>query len=240
MAQIYMNATRILIWLANEDYSLALSLLVQIRVHVQEKASLDDLIAVMSSQPVYQATSELNEALGLPTFSDPSWHTLSRLYELPWFFRVWVKQELAVSREALVLVSDCAIDWATIGISPTWLMHKGFMRAYQFGYTSNTSSLHWERTVRRNITSRPCLVNFLFQPNTWQASGPRDKVYAILGLAAETMDLEKCPQLAPDYSKTLLDVYRDTAIHILHNHLAIKNKQDECVVHCATFSGACE
>jgi hypothetical protein len=49
----------------------------------------------------------------------------------------------------------------------------------------------------------------------WITTDPHDRLYAILGLAEETRDLEKCPELAPNYEKSLLDVYKDIARYLL-------------------------
>jgi hypothetical protein len=39
----------------------------------------------------------------------------------------------------------------------------------------------------------------------------------------ETLDPMSCPELAPDYSRSLLDVYRDVARHILMHEENTKN-----------------
>lgn len=63
--------------------------------------------------------------------------------------------------------------------------------------------------------SDPPLVGFLLASGTWYASDPRNKLFEILGLAGEMRDPDICPQLAPDYSKSLLDLYPVAARHLL-------------------------
>jgi hypothetical protein len=60
------------------------------------------------------------KSYGFPELTHPFWAALSRLYNAPWFSRVWVIQELATSRKAIVFVGDNAIDWGSVGVTPTW------------------------------------------------------------------------------------------------------------------------
>jgi hypothetical protein len=57
-------------------------------------------------------------------------------------------------------------------------------------------------------------MTFLYKSSTWHASDPRDKIFAITGIAEEMGDLEISQQLAPDYSKSVLDLYRAAACQL--------------------------
>jgi hypothetical protein len=53
--------------------------------------------------------------------------------------------------------------------------------------------------------------------HSYQATDPRDKVFALLGLATDADD----PTLHPDYNLSVEDVYRKTAIFLLRQDRSI-------------------
>ena len=61
------------------------------------------------------------------------------------------------------------------------------------------------------------------------ASDPRDKVFALVGIASG----QYAPAYTPDYSKDVVDVYRDLAIQLI-----IASQNPDILVHCAYTVGS--
>lgn len=59
---------------------------------------------------------------GLPSMTNEQWLDVSEIYSREWFERVWVIQEVALSRNPTVLVGDLSIPWADVGNAAVLIM----------------------------------------------------------------------------------------------------------------------
>jgi hypothetical protein len=60
-------------------------------------------------------------------------------------------------------------------------------------------------------TEKRDLYNLLLKFSESEASDPRDKVYALLGISSDASDTDS---LRPDYTKDLQEVIRDTSLFL--------------------------
>lgn len=80
----------------------------------------------------------LNTARGFPLFNGEGpekWGPVLKLFESPWFGRVWVLQGCAVAEEAVVLIGKHKRAWENIGLSVVYFSHKSCSATVQ-GFSS--------------------------------------------------------------------------------------------------------
>ncbi|KAK3368467.1 hypothetical protein B0H63DRAFT_565150 [Podospora didyma] len=148
-------------------------------------------------------------ALGLPNANDGAWEDLKHIIDNPWFSRMWVLQEAALSRVAPSVVHAGrrrtleGVLWAG-----AWLWQSSGPRIF----------LGFEHYAVSNVYTMFIIVEsaipwriepLLMGTDKFGASDMRDKVIALLGLAAP----ESLPRnWVPDYHRSsTADVYRDVS-----------------------------
>ena len=160
--------------------------------------------------------------------SNEDWETLDELVARPWWSRTWVVQEVWSARKVILQCGAAIIRWRTIqealNYSEAWddmgqtLLESG-----------NTARLEKWKTLKRRwglalhiaherVNGRG-LSDVLW--NTWDrdAADPRDKVFAALELIAD----ETRPHMHADYTKPMVEVYKEAARNIidLEDHMDI-------------------
>ncbi|CZR64159.1 uncharacterized protein PAC_14056 [Phialocephala subalpina] len=150
------------------------------------------------------------------------WKALTRLFQRPWWNRVWIRQEVAVPRFATVqcgaktgqLEQICNVAGILntlneqLGYQPTQLQLEGYnvdRSASTSGrlriscYLRATMLQELRHDLGRGMTVKyGDLTDLLFHTRSCQSTDPRDKVFSVLGLVDPTMYGVK-----PDYRITL-------------------------------------
>jgi hypothetical protein len=147
------------------------------------------------------------------------WQALDALLARPWWGRTWIVQEVWSASDAVLQCGTTTLKW------------KNFQKAmdYSEGWDDMGEhvrgmerQLQWE-TLRRRYTlaihltkarvNGSTLSSLLW--NTWDraSTDPRDKVFVVLGLTGEAID--GGTSMAPDYRKSVEQVYRETARDII-------------------------
>ncbi|KAK8136805.1 Heterokaryon incompatibility protein [Apiospora sp. TS-2023a] len=153
---------------------------------------------------------------------ETSWRSLVRLFQMPWWTRLWVQQEFALARDAQFVVGNVVAP-ASLGInfyksyanhlppgsccheSVTWRMTSELWddiaqeRLALWG-SSAVRMMHLSE-ARGNTKRNPgtMLRELMWLLRTKGATDPRDKVYGVLGLLPEVSFSEQ-NLLKPDYS----------------------------------------
>jgi hypothetical protein len=106
---------------------------------------------------------------------EPNPATMSALFRRPWFTRVWVLQEVAMAREAVVYCGDKATNWESFrefvraNQSSSWIVDVPYIvRAGNRGTDISTDAAE-KLLLKELIRTRQC-----------QATDPRDKLFALL------------------------------------------------------------
>jgi hypothetical protein len=124
---------------------------------------------------------------------------IGKLLDHPWFTRVWILQEIKAAREAKVICGQCTVSW------------REFESAYRY-WQGGHAVLHQFLPlthVRDDEHMDPATILFkrLRESRYCNATDPRDKVYALLGLLPQEMaDL-----IHVDYTQSVTQVYVNTA-----------------------------
>ncbi|KAI0412591.1 HET-domain-containing protein [Xylaria grammica] len=145
----------------------------------------------------------------MPEFSEARYLTLGimleRLLERRYFSRVWVLQEVALARTAMVICGHRKIGWTQL--CNIELETPALQRVVQ-----RSPVLKMKETALYTTPGR--LIDLLDISRGCKANDPRDKVYAILGLVID----RDSRGLAADYSLCVKDLYVKVALHLALQH----------------------
>lgn len=135
------------------------------------------------------------------------WKQLSSLFKELWFERLWIIQELAVSKSASVLWGTIKIPWSDIEGAAKYILYPGYcpppnhikvilpsLGAHRVSQVSPTAMVGRDRN---NI------LTILYNTQDAKCADPRDKLYAILGIVGDADDIHI------DYSIPVQVVYRN-------------------------------
>jgi hypothetical protein len=148
-------------------------------------------------------------------FEETTWGTkqrqvagLEHILSQPWFSRVWIMQEVANARDALVYCGSKSIPASIFALSPRLIpVSKPEPSRYQSVLDLMPGSL---RKYGRPDYGQD-LHSLLLRFSSAQASESYDRVYGLLGMCPDAL---RDATLKPDYTKPGKDLLRDTIGHI--------------------------
>lgn len=219
MKTIYEQAERVIIWLGkyNEptDASIRLNLSQWNVYGVEDNSealarSAMILLSLLQKEAGQKQSSEISEySIRLADCAHANnlqvWTQLARLFYRPWFERLWIIQELAVSRKAVVRWGNLQMDWQILEKAARFILRPGeavlspdirrlfpMLGAHRITQVSLQSMLN---VNKKNILS------ILHNTQSTKCSDPRDRLFAILGVTDDVDDVEI------DYSIPVTEVY---------------------------------
>jgi ankyrin repeat protein len=208
MSNIYSRAQRVVIWLGDPT--------TEMDVFMESMEELD--------------TESIKYSRNSWKISDPAWrdiwstvqrklrdrHTdleaqqrdgLESLLWRPWFSRVWILQEVANARAAIIMCGSRSFSARILALAPRLIgvepdPHCQSVLDIMPGRSRQDSWWSQKRDFR----------TILEKFGTSKASDPRDNIYALLGLSSDACDTDL---LRADYAKSLKAVFRDTTAFFL-------------------------
>lgn len=226
MGQIYSKAIRTVAWLGGDgDDGLsaqqrqsAWTLVDQIYGVFQEETSNASSISDISPD-TYQ--DKKHASYGLPPLEDAAWDALSRTISLPWFSRIWIIQEVVLSPlDPILMHGDLQPAFSRLGWVASWLRRKGYLRCRQL--PRQFQNIDTIVNIRRSQSPWPLEVLLTSTSAKFYASDQRDKIYGLLGMAAETQDPANWPAaLETDYALDLAQVYTKIALFLFEQRQSI-------------------
>lgn len=234
MDDLYSKAGSVFVWLGPADHATATST-VQTLVSLngdclQWTNGLPDLETI--TKRVVSSTAREGT---LPYWSsgppeDCDWESVLSLIHNRWFNRLWTVQEYVLARRVSCFIGHCSIDFDDLARALMWFKHRSTFDSIAHKgrdmWFSLTSSLRLT-TLRNLLVIRQRLLNNTVEPMTGadakfpyamrlalqlQTTEPRDRIYALLGLASRSSDESKdsfAAHITPDYNKSLCDVYSE-------------------------------
>jgi hypothetical protein len=145
------------------------------------------------------------------------WDRVRALLRRPYFSRVWVVQEIAITRQVTLLHGDTSMDWRTFEAAVAIFQKRlelypdeavaeerhRLMAATRFIHVLHRCFIRDE--LGNVVAPAMSLERLVFDLSDSEASDVRDKIYALLAIAAD-IDLDH-PQIIPDYGKASADVF---------------------------------
>ena len=142
------------------------------------------------------------------------WRSIAQLFDLPWFWRVWVIQEAMLAKDAFVVWTNTMIEWRWVGLAAAILRTKyhaicenmrmtGVYNAYVMYRLSSICELP---PIPMNF------VQLLRLTRQFEATDSRDRVYGLLGI--KTLDNDPSTKklfLEPDYAISQAQLWKKLA-----------------------------
>lgn len=218
MFDIYKAAQLVVVWLGeqDEDTSLALQILPSVA------AIPDDLLRRYDSGDLDVMDSMPEEYL----FTHPldHWRALTMLMRRHWFNRVWIIQEFLAAKEVLIFCGESKISWEHLVKASRFFAVSSLSRVVLMNlivdYPGIQPSLY-KQISHANILSRfrsryhesiePLhLIEYLVLGSGYEATDPRDKVYALLGIA------NRDSRVRPNYRLDVDMAYIDATRYVIN------------------------
>ena len=209
MKEIYQTAQEVVVWIGEENNNTADGIKV---------LSQFSVIASEGKHPDFTDRYFLGEVLketGLPDSDSPLWKAVIDLYRRTWFTRIWVIQELSVATSAIVYCGQQQFPWSYFSYAAPCVD-----RVIRWNYYGRKLGFEYNRFISMDF-SRARFQQGIDVPLLWSLSlarssfsmDPRDKVFGLLGLAADAKD--SLPN--PDYSKPVAQVYETVTKNMIIN-----------------------
>ena len=149
--------------------------------------------------------------------------SLGHIVSRPYFNRVWILQEVAVAQKAILQCGPALTKFRTLATA-SFVLHRSTALA-RFGFLLANIDLSQVLTIwilRRMVQQHNAgvlpkeaekelrIVSLVKRFRHWEATNPRDKIYALLGLA-----LNDSFEIIPDYQRPVEETYRAFAHAVL-------------------------
>jgi hypothetical protein len=201
MRSVYSKARRVLVWLGPADDGSDEAMQLVQRLNGRDARAGNPLLSFTGA--------------GIAPVSHPVWGYLADLFNRPYFQRVWVVQEVALSQSATVLCGSSSASWEGLIQAGSYICTTGIDRflgrvgLYVVGNIEMARQDHL-----RSITRSP--LNLLLRQQDCVATDARDKVFALYGMSEDAFHELG---LDPDYGIETAQLYRDVAVRILKKSL---------------------
>lgn len=198
MGVIYSSAYQVSIWIGEEDDD--------------SRKGLSFLQIILSYLPPSEPTSNIKDdseyvlpMSALPIARSEGWEALKRIFDRPWFRRVWVVQETAMAAQARVICGSFAVSWEDLARACRVQIRQESLR---HGHNALESI---DNTRRKRIEGRRDLYDILFMSYMFDCTDPRDKIYAMTGLA------DPLPKacMTFDYIRSTEEIYLRFAVELM-------------------------
>jgi hypothetical protein len=229
MREIYQKAAKVIVWLGEDQvYERAPRIVNKLawRTHLGEFGEMPIVLSFFAqtqratvledtedwNPAIYGEGQVVNRFFGFLPTSAPEWGALRRFFLRPWFSRVWVLQEIAVAQSACFMVGGWNVEWNAVANAAVFFQDKNYS-----SLVDTAAAAHAARVSREK--SLTPLIDLLRDARQRLATDPRDKVFALLGLAEEHPLFETTTdqRIRPDYRKTRLETFRDVTAFIIEN-----------------------
>lgn len=223
MAEIYRNAQRTIIWLGSG------SILHQDEVFIANTADRMNFRPLIREISSIHDQDLLKQLIGFGKgshFSEDGMRRRRALAELlnrSWFVRAWVFQEAVVSKTSQIICGGldmdfdifinlldgvCALDNQDVGLNRSILRHS---TGYEPVYLMRATRFEHREAINR--INKQSFLSILWQAQShFQATDPRDKIYAFLAF----QDDNSHDKIRPAYERSVAYVYADATARIIH------------------------
>ena len=201
MRDIYRNARKTVVWLNGVD----------------EPPKVRAMLAGLWYEYTYGTTESC--AVRLRQYADSrsesGWVQLMNTFVNPWFFRVWVIQEVAMASKVEVLASGEPLSWEHLGTVSEMLYAPPFNQMLQSSKLPGINDVAiigvfhlmvmMARHRHRDEGNYLKLISFLDMTTSFAATEPIDRIYALFGMLNPTNGIHDW--VTTDYTKSTEQVY---------------------------------
>jgi Heterokaryon incompatibility protein (HET) len=206
MRHIYQQATTTLVWLGEQSENSHKAF-----AFVRELSQ----IAAIRNDDTNSIRQQESIVYNLLRLKD--WKALDALLSRPWWMRVSVLQEVFMSARAIVICGDDKLEWEAFRPAMFFVTRNSPQRdRFMEDANRDTHHLHKYTLTQSFPEGEPDLCDIdlgplLLNNKSKYATDPKDKVFALIGLATDgSVDSPN-----PDYSKSVELIYKETTKDII-------------------------
>ncbi|KAF2844975.1 HET-domain-containing protein [Plenodomus tracheiphilus IPT5] len=220
MRDIYNKAAGVVVWLgpSTERLTAAVRIISNISERFQDDTytTPDSILSPLGLNLTEEDTAHLQ------SYTEFSYEEIAHFFSLPWFRRVWVLQEAFSQGNITVRLGPHTLPWGSVILAALW--QAQFTRSHTATSTTEVGELGnhhflpelWLGLLHTRMPRGLSMMELTSRARDFEATDPRDKVFALLGLANDIGPLETRPSgLVPDYAKHKIEVYADFARSII-------------------------
>ena len=234
MADIYRKAKRVVIWLGDDTDGTTQGM-DMLRHFVQPTGTKFESPAYFthSFSHLFAPLSTMTRSNGETHFVNDIQESIQCVLSKAWFSRVWTVPEAVLSRRAMIQCGENSVEWTndfqelrkirvrvkSAVVSPQWEKIFGDHQVDLTPFLHLIEAQLREVALRNDIpVPEKDLLDIMYDFRHRQASDPRDKIYAMLGLAQHK---KVQVRVDPNYSETVEEVYKklDNALEELYKDL---------------------
>lgn len=200
MGKIYHKASHVYVWLGRESTSSA--------------RAITFLQALCTASKLYEGDRMSYTDLmiaGIPSAEHGDWKILESLFWREWWTRMWIIQELCVSRRGTFICGSASIDAPDLFAAVEFIAHSAIASTtgIDTGSAIQFAKLHREHTGGYFAS----LLDLLIETRSFQASDYKDKIYALLGMCCSS----DAHTITPNYDPAIpySELYRSIAVSFL-------------------------
>lgn len=130
---------------------------------------------------------------------EPFWFTRNNLLRRPYFFRVWIIQEIALSPNPVILCGKDEFPWSVLrNDTPLQSLPERLKIGWEERFAPPLLSLG-----KRRLRYSAELLDLLRLGRRCQSTDPRDRVFALFGLVADA----EAEGLVADYERSTTEIF---------------------------------
>lgn len=213
MKYIYRYAKRVIIWLGPSDRFTGEALALVDRAAESLRQETGQHVPGAKDIRPERMDLAMNHRRGFPPVDMAAeWEPLISLFSRPWFSRVWVFQESRMASSAVVRIGAYERDWADFCAASSFFAYKSYSSVKGFAaiLVRVVALCVSSRVGSREAEIQPIpLMDLLESTLRSQATEPRDRVFALLGMAEEEQEFQV------NYEKSVKDIYTDVSRYFL-------------------------
>ncbi|TVY26239.1 Heterokaryon incompatibility protein 6,OR allele [Lachnellula hyalina] len=197
MQLIYSKAQTVVAWIGNDEENIATAVAYLLKTKAfqwlparrRTACSLPSNREIRQTQLVFGVHSSIADQ-----WTQQRWRIFGDFFDLVYWKRVWIIQELASSSEIKVIFGKTEVSWKSILSAVTYLGDHskevpGNCQSYEIA-----AQLHHFRCIFLSNNQTPITLNEALQWSHYaQATDPRDKIYALLGLTSDGFKIIPMP-----------------------------------------------
>ncbi|KAM0145510.1 hypothetical protein ACHAPG_011586, partial [Botrytis cinerea] len=213
MKEIYSGAEIVSAWLGPGDPERVKSVAETMKILANGVSSLlkerFSLIFINDDHPMERPPSfpqdEFLRQMSLPIRSSPIWNDFNSMLTLPYFSRIWIIQEIAVSRAFRMLWGNVEIPGHVLRNALTCAKLHSMDERDIITHSPVLSLGNVPRILYSEGNHIQDLLALVLQTGNQQATDGRDKIFALIGLSHNN-------NLMPDYSQTEASLFKEFAL----------------------------
>lgn len=215
MGEVYNRASTVIVWLgeADEDTDTVWGLLdetepLQCPGGIRKVSGLTNSHAYVPLEPeesdINDRASRSREMSALMSKDQSTWDALRNLVSRPWFSRVWVFQEVVVSRHCIIRCGPRKLSWEAFDNAMALLEYGGFLDEFDMSVAAEDVTTLTSTRCMYADGIRTSLTHLLQRLRTWDATLQEDRIFAVRGLiqpaCAEDLKVEYDEHISATYA----------------------------------------